>query len=94
MIESVKRQVFREPARERRYVAVVIVALIGLIYVLAFPPDSVGRMLPLTIGTMVLFFGIAELLPRSQRTLAGILRMVSYLALISVLVVILASTVL
>jgi hypothetical protein len=93
MRESVERQVFREPARERHYVAVVIAALIGLIYVLAFPPDSVGRVLPLAIGVMVLF-GVAELLLWPQRMLAGILRIVSYLALIFVLAVVLASTVL
>lgn len=82
------RRLFREPQRGRFNILLVLIGLSNLGYGL-FGAGALGRSLQfiiIALGTWILLTGAAELLPRNQRLIAGLLRIGGYVALALVVI--------
>lgn len=83
------RRLFREPRGGRFNFLLVLIGLSDLAYGF-FGAGTLGRSLQFVIialGTWILLTGAAELLPRNQTLIAGLLRIGGYVALTLVVIV-------
>lgn len=66
--------VFREPEGGRRAWIFLLIGCYFLIETIFFREGFLDRLVYLTFGVAVIAFGMADLLPRNQVSLAGLLR--------------------
>ena len=88
-LAALARQLFQEPKRGPFYVLLVLIGLFNLAYGLVVA-GTLGLSLQFVIvglGVWIFLAGVAELLPRNRRLMAGWLRIVSYAALVSAVIV-------
>lgn len=87
--EYVKEEIFREPHRSWRYWLILFGGCFVILFALSYPLDNWAvRSLFSIMGLMLIFSGAAELLPRNQTTLAGLLRIGHFVALFSMILLI------
>ncbi len=88
-LAALARQLFQEPRRGPFHVVLVLIGLFNLAYGLVVA-GTLGLSLQVVIvglGVWIFLAGVAELLPRNRRLVAGWLRIVSYAALVSAMIV-------
>lgn len=83
----IKDHLFREPNGSIYFWILIFLGIGELAYSFLFAtPNGWFERFNLTaVGLLVIVIGVAEVLPRSQRTLAGLLRIVSYALLFLIL---------
>lgn len=67
-------KIFREPEGGRRAWVFVLIGCYFLVETIFFREELLGRLVYLAFGVAVLGLGVADLLPRNQTRLAGLLR--------------------
>lgn len=69
-----KNAVFKEPEGGRRAWIFLLIGCYFLVETIFFREGRLDRLVYLTFGVAVIAFGMADLLPRNQIRLAGLLR--------------------
>jgi hypothetical protein len=70
----VREQIFKEPGGGRRAWLLVLIGCYFLVEAVFFREGLSDRLVYLAFGIAVLGFGVADLLPRDRRRIAGSLR--------------------
>ena len=78
-----REDLFRAPRRGVRYWVALFGGCLEIFFTFLLPIGNwVTRLVFVCVGAMLIFLGVAEVLPRNQTTLAGLLRIAYYLALL------------